>query len=282
MRADQLTDAVSFHAEGPVWHEAWGGLQWVDMLAGDVLALADNGQISRRHVGDVAAAIRPRQQGGAVLALERGFALEDADGMLTELSPVWADAGVRFNDGGCDPHGRFLCGSMAYDARPGGGSLYCLAADGTVITVLESVAISNGIEWSPIGDLAYYVDSATGRIDVFDDDPLLGLVNRRPFAEIPAEAGLPDGVTVDAEGGVWVALYGGGAVRRYGSAGELDAVVEVSTNWPTACTFGGEGLATLFVTTSKQEREASDDTAAGALFRCKPGVSGLPVKAFAG
>jgi sugar lactone lactonase YvrE len=252
------------------------------MLAGDVLALGDDGQISRRHVGQVAAAIRPRRLGGAVLALERGFALEASDGTLTRLPPVWSDATVRFNDGGCDPRGRFLCGSMAYDERSGAGSLYCLTADGTVLTVLENVTVSNGIDWSPDGELVYYVDTATGRIDVFDDDPVLGPINRRLFVEVPTDAGLADGLTVDAEGGVWVALYGGGSVRRYGTSGELDGVIEIGADKPTACAFGGEELATLYVTTSKQGPSFSDDTAAGAIFTCEPGVSGLPVRTFAG
>src|SRR4051812_39712914 len=114
MRAERLTDAVAFHGEGPVWSARWGGLRWVDMLAGDVLALAQDGSVSRRHVGDVAAALRPRRGGGAVIAVERGFVLEQPDGSLTALPEVWPDDDVRFNDGGCDPHGRFYCGSTAY------------------------------------------------------------------------------------------------------------------------------------------------------------------------
>jgi sugar lactone lactonase YvrE len=119
MRAEQVTDPVAYHAEGPVWSDRWGGLRWVDMLAGDVLSLGADGTVRRRHVGDIAAALRPRRGGGAVIAVERGFALEDADGTLRPLEPVWSDPGVRMNEGGCDPDGRFWCGSMAYDQRPG-------------------------------------------------------------------------------------------------------------------------------------------------------------------
>src|SRR5437763_7686055 len=111
MRAEQVTDAVTYHGEGPVWSASWGGLRWVDMLAGDVLSLADDGTIGRRHVGVVAAAIRPRSGGGMVIGVERGFALADADGPVTRLDPVWTDPQVRMNDGGCDPDGRFYCGS---------------------------------------------------------------------------------------------------------------------------------------------------------------------------
>ena len=110
MRAEQLTEPVAYHGEGPVWHAGWGGLRWVDMLAGDVLSLADDGAIDRRHISDVAAAVRPRTRGGSVIGVERGFALEDADGTLTKLGDLWTDEGVRMNEGGCDPDGRFYCG----------------------------------------------------------------------------------------------------------------------------------------------------------------------------
>src|SRR6188768_407199 len=149
IRSEQLTDSVAYHGEGPVWSERWGGLRWVDMLAGDVLSLGDDGAIERRHVGDVVAALRPRSGGGAVLAVERGFALQDADGTLTTLPEVWTDDGFRMNEGGCDPEGRFYCGSMAYDRRPGGGGLYRLDPDGAVHEVLGDCTISNGLEWSP-------------------------------------------------------------------------------------------------------------------------------------
>ena len=121
MRAEQLTGPVAFHGEGPVWSERWGGLHWVDMLAGDVLSLADDGSVGRRHVGEVAAAIRPRRGGGAVLGVKRGFALEDPDGTLTTARRALERREVRMNEGGCDPDGRFYCGSMAYDKQPGGG-----------------------------------------------------------------------------------------------------------------------------------------------------------------
>src|ERR687893_272917 len=221
-----MTDPVAYHGEGPVWSERWGGLCWVDMLAGDVLCLTADGAVDRRHVGSVAAAIRPRRQGGAVIGVDRGFALEEADGSLTLLRELWSDDHLRMNDGGCDPEGRFYCGSMAYDQRPGAGALYRLDPDGSVRVVLENVTISNGLEWSPDGSLAYYNDTPTQRIDVFDYARESGLSGRRTFAEVPAEAGRPDGLTVDEEGGVWVALYGGGLVRGYTPDGMLDEVVE--------------------------------------------------------
>src|SRR5215208_2411682 len=253
------------------------------MLAGDVLSLAADGAINRRHVGSVAAAIRPRQQGGAVIGVERGFALEEADGALTHLDELWSDTNVRMNDGGCDPDGRFYCGSMAYDQRPGAGALYRLDPDGSVRVVLGSVTISNGLEWSPDGSRAYYNDTPTQRIDVFDyEDSESGLTGRRPFAEIPAQAGSPDGLTVDEEGGVWVALYRGGSVRRYAPEGILDEVIEVPAKQVTACTFGGAGLDQLFITTSREDLKPGEDPLAGSLFRTAVGVAGMPVREFVG
>ena|SRR3984957_11915303 len=142
---EQLTGPVAFHAEGPVWSPSWGGLRWVDMLAGDVLAMsidaAGTGPITRRHVGAIAAALRPRRGGGAVIAVERGFVLEDAAGQLNALPEIWTDSGVRMNEGGCDPDGRFYCGSMGYDKAPGRGSMYRLDTDGTTSVVFGSATI---------------------------------------------------------------------------------------------------------------------------------------------
>ncbi|MET0955985.1 MAG: SMP-30/gluconolactonase/LRE family protein [Cryobacterium sp.] len=282
MRAEQLTEPITFHGEGPVWSPAWGGLRLVDLFAGDVLSLSDDGEVARRHVDTIAAALRPRAAGGAVIALERGFALEDSAGTLTRLPELWTDPGVRMNDGGAAPDGSFYCGSMGYDQRTGAGSLYRLAPDGTVTVELTDVTISNGLEWSPDGSLAYYNDTPTGRIDVFDWAPGTGLTGRRTFAEIPEADGYPDGLTVDSEGGVWVALYAGGAVRRYSPEGVLDEVVEVAAGRVTACTFGGADLRQLFITTSREDLAPGEDPLAGSIFIATPGVTGLPARSFAG
>ncbi len=282
MHADQVTASVAYHGEGPVWSDRWGGLRFVDMLAGDVLSLAGDGTVARKHVASVVAAIRPRRGGGSVLGVERGFALEDENGTITLLPELWSDAGVRMNEGGCDPDGRFYCGSMAYDRRPGGGALYRLDPDRTTRQVLSGVTISNGLAWSPDGTLAYYSDTPTLRVTVFDYERGRGLVAPRTFVEIPEAAGRPDGLTVDADGGVWVALSRGGAVRRYTARGVLDVVVEVPTPKVTACTFGGDDLGDLFITTSREGLSPGDDPRAGALFRARPGGRGLPVLEFAG
>jgi len=282
MKAEQLTDPVAYHGEGPVWSDTWGGLRWVDMLDGDVLSLGSEGSIERRHVDDIAAIVRPRRSGGAVLGIERGFALEDPDGTITRLGDLWAGGDVRMNEGGCDPDGRFYCGTMAYDKRLGGGSLYRLDPNGKVTVVLEGVTISNGLDWSPDSSVAYYIDTMTFEVSVFDYDTERGLTGRRTFVEFRSDGGGPDGLVVDSEGGVWVALFGGSAVHRYNTAGVLDAIIDVEARQVTACTFGGPDLDRLYITTSRENLEPDDDPLAGSLFTAVPGVTGLPVKAYAG
>ena len=263
-----------------MWSPAWGGLRWVDMLAGDVLALSADGSVERRHVGSICAAIRPRRQGGAVLGLERGFAIEERDGTLTVLDELWTDTNVRMNEGACDPDGRFYCGSMAYDKRPGHGTLYRLDPDRSVHVVLGDVTVSNGLDWSPDGVLVYYNDTDTYRVDVFDYDAEAGLTHRRAFAETGTAR--PDGLTVDADDGVWVALSNGGSVQRYTADGVLDEIVDLPVTKVTACTFGGPKLDELFITTSREGLEADEEPSAGSLFRARVGIKGLPVREFAG
>jgi len=282
MRAERITEAVAYHGEGPVWSARWGGLRWVDMFEGDVLSLGEDGAVTRRRVGTVAAAIRPRRGGGAVIGVERGFALEDPDGAITALDPLWTHDRVRMNEGACDPDGRFYCGSMAYDRTPGAGTVHRLDPDGTTVVVVEGVTIANGLDWSPDGSRAYFNDTETYRVDVFDYDAEGGLTGRRPFASVDPDDGRPDGLTVDSEGGVWVALNRGGAVRRYRPDGTVDAVVEVPVRKVTACTLGGPRLDQLYITTSREGLAADEEPAAGSLYRVDVGVTGQSVREFAG
>ncbi len=178
---EQITDALCYHGEGPVWSPTWGGLRWVDMLAGDVLTLRADGSVDRLHVGDVAAFVRPRTRGGWVVATERGLARADEpDGIPAPWIELWDDPSIRMNEGGVDSLGRLWCGSMGYDRVPGSATLYRVDADGHVVTVLPDVTISNGIDLSPDHRLAYYNDTPSGRTDVFDVDDG-ELTRRRPF-----------------------------------------------------------------------------------------------------
>jgi sugar lactone lactonase YvrE len=283
MHADQLTDPIAEHGEGPLWDVTRGLLRWVDMLAGDLLSLDPAAPAVRRHhVDRVAAVLRPRRDGGLVVAGESAFLLLSDDGRLERRLPVpgWRP-GTRMNEGGCAPDGSFYAGSMSDDSAPGAGRLYRLSPAGEITVVLDAVTISNGLAWSPDGALAYYVDTATGRVDVFDYDPAAGLTGRRPLVTIASERGSPDGLTVDAEGFVWVALWGGGAVHRYSPRGELDDIVELPVRQVTACTFGGPELTELFITTSRHAL-ADPEPAAGAVFHAHAGVRGRPALVYGG
>jgi sugar lactone lactonase YvrE len=292
VKAERITGQIAYHGEGPVWDAPRSRLLMVDMLAGDVLELGDPAaagepaRVTRHNVGSpVAAALRPRSAGGYVVATEHGFALFD-DGLERErsLPDVVTDAGIRMNDGGCDPQGRFYCGTMAYDESPGAGTLYRLDPDGSTQVVLKGVGISNGLQWSADGRTAYYVDTLSGRIDAFDFDGADGaFTRRRTFAEVDPSDGFPDGLTVDAEGGVWTALWQGGQVRRYDASGTLTAVIEVpGASRTTAAAFGGEHMDTLYITTSRQGLDDDAEPHAGSLFAVNPGVMGRPLPVFAG
>jgi sugar lactone lactonase YvrE len=280
--ADQFTEVCTVHGEGAVWSSLWGGLKVLDMLAGDVLTVHMDGSVARQHLGNVAACVRPRTAGGMVAALERGFALVDPDGSIRVLPDVWHDPDVRMNDGCCDPDGRFWCGSMAYDVATGGGALFRLDPDGAVTRVLDGVTISNGLGFSPDGGRAYYADTPTQEVSVFDYDPERGLTGRRPLVRIPEELGAPDGLTVDAQGYVWVALWKGGAVHRYSPQGRLDGVVDVPARLTTSCTLGGPELMDLYVTTSREGLGDLAEAGAGAVFKLRVDVAGQEPLAFAG
>lgn len=284
MRAEQVTAAVAHHGEGPVWVAGtrWpDGLYWADMLAGDVLSLDPAGQVARRSVGEVVAAIRPRASGGLAYAVERGFALDDGpDTPLERLPELWSARDIRMNEGGCDPAGAFYAGSMAYDARPAAGALYRLAPDRTVTVVDEGWTIPNGLEWAPDGRTAYHADTVNRRIDAWSWDPEVGLHDRRRWVRVESE-GRPDGLTIDEEGGVWVAVWGASCVHRYGPDGSLSEVVTVPVAQASACVFGGAARDELFITTSR-DGLPHPEPAAGAIFRVQLPTRGLAAHGYAG
>ncbi|GAB2751793.1 SMP-30/gluconolactonase/LRE family protein [Salinifilum aidingensis] len=282
-RAEPITEACAHHGEGPVWHPAWPGPRWVDMHAGDVLTLdRTTGEVSRTHVGEVAAMLRPRSAGGVVLALERGFALADDDlGNLFPFEPLWTDHSVRMNDGGCAPDGSLFCGSMAVSEAPEEGSLFRLDPLGEVTIAIPEVTVSNGFAFSPDGGTAYYVDTPTQCVDAFDYVDYQ-LQRRRTVVRIDPADGAPDGLAVDAQGDIWVALWGGGAVRHYTPEGRLVATYEVPAPRVTACAFGGADYDELFITTSRVDTDLERYPRAGALFRIADVGPGAPVLPYGG
>jgi sugar lactone lactonase YvrE len=238
-------------AESPVWDPRRGSLLWVDIVSGDVHRYEPaTGNDTATAVGVPVGAVAVRRDGGLMLAAGLGFAvLDEPSGALRWL---WAGArGDRMNDGKCDPAGRFLAGTVA--RATGGAALYRLDTDGLVTTLIENVTLSNGLGWSPDGALLYYADTPLERVDVMDYDLATGTVrDRRAFVDLRDADGRPDGLTVDADGGVWVAMARGGAVRRYTPAGRLDQVVELPVARVTSVAFGGPDLTDLYVTTSRE------------------------------
>lgn len=280
MRAERFSEVITEHGEGVGWDQAAGVVRCVDLLAGDVITLDRAGVVSQRwHVDRVAAAWRPRRGGGVVVATERGFALLADTGAVEWSVEVWRNPLVRMNDGACDPAGSFYCGSMAYDARRGAGSLWRLDPDRTVHPVLDGLTISNGLAWAPDEQVAFHVDTPTGRVHCYHSRN--GLLTGRRTA-VAVVGGDPDGITLDAEGGIWVALWGGSAVHRYDRAGALTAVVEVGASQVTSCAFGGESLDRLFITTSRLGLPGGSEPYAGAVFAIDPGVRGIPAYEYAG
>ncbi|WP_232304643.1 SMP-30/gluconolactonase/LRE family protein [Microbacterium sp. XT11] len=283
LTAENVTGPIAHHAEAPVWWAEERTLLWVDGEAGDLLALTPHG-IRRRHVDDeYLAFVRPRAAGGLAAVGARTLHLSsEPDGRFDPVIALTHDGRVRMNDGCCDPAGRLLAGSMAYDGTSPSGTL--LRVDGRLgtTTVLTAVTVSNGLGFSAGGEHAYYVDSATHRIDVFDVHDDGALVDRRPLVEIPEEQGMPDGLTVSADGRVWVALWGGSAVHAYSPDGALTERVGLPVAQVSACTFGGDDLSTLYITTSAQGLDGDHDTAAGSLFAVRPGAVGVAVTPFAG
>jgi len=281
IQAEQFTPVCTFHGEGPLWDARRERLLLVDLLAGAVVEVDAGGAVARHEVDRVVAALRPRRQGGFIAALERGLALLDERFRVQERFPVELPEGVRFNDGGCDPRGRFYIGSMAYDFTEGAAALYRLGSDGRLHVAVDAVTISNGIQWSADGALAYYNDTATGRVDVFDADPATGaLSNRRVHARIEGP-GAPDGMAIDVEGGLWVALWGGGAVVRIDPDGTVSERIALPVPQVTACAFGADG-SRLFITTSRDGAPDEALGSSGAVFACSPGVRGATVHAYAG
>jgi sugar lactone lactonase YvrE len=266
--------------EGPTWDAGEQRLIWVDILGSRVHTYEPGSghrtvMATEQHVG----AAKPRAGGGLVVNLRDGVATYGPEGfrwLHREVVP-----GRRANDAAVAPDGSLWCGTMRYDEAPGGGTLSRIAPDGTVRTLLDDVAVSNGTGWSPDGRLVYYIDSPTRRIDVFEVSGDQLPVNRRQLAAIDEGDGFPDGLTVDADGCVWVALWDGGAVRRYTPDGALDRVIELPVRRPTACAFGGPDLTDLYITTARTGLDAPHPLSGSVLV--VPGAGkGLPQPAFAG
>ena len=286
MEIEVAVRATATLGEGPTWDHSSSTLLWVDILASEVHRYApsrddDAVLVVPQHVG----AAKPRVNGGIVVNLRDGVALIDRDGTRTWLV-YWAREGVRGNDAGVDPSGRLWAGTIRYDQSADEGWLARVSGDGAAKVMIEKVNTSNGVGWSPDGTLMYYIDTPTRRIDVFDFDDASGtLSGRRPLCVVGHTDGWPDGLCVDASGCVWVALWGGAAVRRYTPSGDLDREIPLPVDQPSACCFGGPDFSDLYVTSARIG--LSDDVLAarplsGSVLVVPGAGSGVPSVTFAG
>lgn len=285
-----LLRAEALLGEGPLWSPRDGRLYWVDILAPAIHATDPaTGRDEMTPVEELVGALGLRADGGFVAAARSGLRSFEPGRGLGEIlaAPLAKDSGARLNDGKCDRRGRFWVGTTALDTTPDGGALFRLDPGGAAQVMQTGLHVANGMGFSPDDELFYLADSARRRIDVFDLDLATGtLANRRRFAEMAEGEGVPDGLTVDAEGCVWVALWDGWRVARFDPRGRLDRVVSLPVPRPTSVAFGGPDLSTLYVTSARVRLSAAELAEAplsGSVFAVETeGVHGLPEPDFAG
>jgi len=286
IRAEKLTAAVCYHGESPFWDAETGRILFMDVFAGAILSIDPSGVLTRHQTpSPVATVMRRRKAGGFVVSTRTSLmAVDDKFQSFELIADIIDHPNVRTNDGGCDPLGGFIIGTMAYDGRPGAGAVYRVAPDHSVVTLLAPVTISNGVQWSVDGTQVYYIDTPTRRIDVFDVDPETGSwYNRRVHIKIPDADGYPDGMAIDTENGLWVALWGGGAINHYDATGRLIGKIRVpGVSQVSSCAFGGERRDVLFITTSRERLSQGSEPDAGALFALQTTSRGLRQDAFRG
>lgn len=289
LQAELVLDAKAMLGEGSIWHPKEKKLYWLD-IEGKIVHVYDplTKEDKQFPVGSRVGTIVPVQGGGALVALQNGIQeLNTKTGRLKFLLNPLPDTNLRFNDGKCDPSGRFWVGTLALDSRRKGAVLYRFDRDKSIHLMLDSVSISNGIVWTSDKKTMYYNDTPTGTIQGFDYDDKTGEIsNRRVVVRIPRGTGAPDGMTIDAEGNLWVALWGGGCVGKFNPlTGELLQKVIVPAPNVSSCAFGGKDLETLYITTARvyvNAQKLKDFPLSGGLFCVKPGVKGVPAEFYKG
>lgn len=285
-----VLDAKATLAEGPNWLEATQTLLWVDIEQSRICFFEPTSGQNRvlqldNHVGVAV----PTHSGDLLAATFGGFVRVDVEtGSVTPICDPESDLPRnRFNDGKCDPLGRFWAGSISYDRTPGAANLYCLEASGEVTRRLNGVSTSNGLAWSEDCTTFYYIDTPTRRVDRFDYEPESGTIsNRTTIIRVPEAIGKPDGMTIDREGMLWVALWGGGAVTRWNPrTGEMIGRIPLPAERITSCCFGGPDYDQLYITSARTgltDEELEAQPLAGGLFCASVGVAGYPCVPFAG
>jgi sugar lactone lactonase YvrE len=287
-------ESKSLLGECPSWDHRRHVLYWVDIDRHIIHVFDPTTGVDRRiNIGQEVGCVAPRRAGGLIAALKGGFAFVDIESETCQLliDPESHLAGNRFNDGKCDPAGRFWAGTMCrqedLSSPQKTGSLYCLFPDLTIRTMVSGITTSNGLAWSGDGRHLYHIDTPTRAVCRYDYDlATADISNKIEAVRIPAEMGYPDGMTIDEEGMLWIALWGGGCISRWSPKdGKLLQTVEVPAPNVTSCTFGGLHLDELYITTARKATEGDalkTNPKAGSLFRLKTDVKGLPNDVFAG
>jgi len=287
--AQPCTTDLYFLGECCRWDEVRGELYWVDVHEGHFFrARAEGTKIEILHRYDLdgnVSALSPLvdRSDGWIVAMNQSLWLLGESGQIHEVAQLERDGdhAMLLNDGAADPWGSFWVGSMAVNEEPDRGKVYRFDPSTGARTMLENVTISNGIGWSPDRTTMYYVDSGPGTIHSYDVDSRGEISGPRLFAQFDvAMEGTPDGLCIDNEGFIWVAVWGGYEVRRYAPSGELMARVSVATAQPSCCAIGGANGTTLYITTAQEDLPASrfvDEPDAGRLFAANVGVTGRPL-----
>jgi sugar lactone lactonase YvrE len=271
--------------EGPTWDARAGLARWIDISNGRLFeARVDGREVGAPRTvltvdGTLGAAVHA-EGGGLLLVTSRHLEHRDAVGALVgriELLPEGSPS--RLNDGACDPSGRYLVGSLALDGLPGTETVWRLEHDGTLTVIDDDILESNGIAWSPAGDVMYHVDTYRSAVLRRAYDSATGAVGERTaLVETPGE--YPDGLTVDATGDLWVAFWASGEVRRYSPEGTLLATIATGAPLTTSCAFVGADLDLMLITTAASAPGVEPTDRSGALLACAPGARGLPTRAW--
>jgi sugar lactone lactonase YvrE len=287
LTAELVLDAHAILGEGPVWDAEAGVLWWVD-IEGRRIHRFDPAtrQDTSIETASMVGAVALRTSGGLLAALEDGvYAVDFETGAASLFAALDEPPEVRSNESKCDPAGRFLVGTMAFDYSPIGG-LYSVEADGSVRRLLSQLEIANGMAWSADGGTFYYIDSPKRGVDAFNYDLASGAIaNRRRWLTFGDPVAKPDGMAIDAEGGLWIAFWDAAEIRRYGPDRSLDVVVRVPATQVTSAVFGGADLRDLYITcatTGLSDAALAEQPHAGGLFHVRIPVPGLLPDRFAG
>jgi sugar lactone lactonase YvrE len=282
MTAPELVaDVHATVGEGPSWDDVRCRLLWVDILGGCVHIFdPPTGRDAMIPLNRPVSAAIPASDGRILVCMQGEIALLNSETHeIEQVAAIEPDLRTnRTNDAKCDTMGRLWVGTMDCDVRVGAGALYRLDPTGPT-AIVSATTCSNGIGWSPDSSTMYYIDSLAGGVDAFDFDVGAGEIsNRHRIIDFPTSGGLPDGLCIDAHGGIWFAVWGAGCIRRHLPDGRLDSVLELPVRFVTSCCFGGVDLDDLYITTASSEPDA--EAFAGGLFRARPGVRGLPTNVF--